>query len=128
MTRSQQAVARLAVQGLRNQQIAEVLVLSPRTVEGHLSAIFDRLGVGDRLDIVRGGGSAVADPAVLAALTPRQADIARELVAGGSNAEIAARMGIGVKTVEKHLHGIYRTLGTSSRAGAVARLLGAAPV
>lgn len=124
LTRSQQAVARLAAQGLRNQQIADTLVLSRRTVEGHLSAIFDRLGVADRVGIVRGGSLRAPDPAILSELTPRQAAVACELVTGARNDEIAARLGIGVKTVEKHLRALYRTLGVSGRAAAVAGLLG----
>lgn len=124
LTRSQQAVARLASQGMRNQEIAEALVLSPRTVEGHLRAIFDRLGVAGRLGIVRGRTPRDVDPTALAALTPRQAEIARALVAGESSAMLAERFGIGPKTVEKHLSGIYRALGVRGRAAAVARLVG----
>ena len=127
LTRSQQAVARLASRGLRNQEIADALVLSPRTVEGHLRAIFDRLGVEGRLGIVRGSASGDIDPSALASLTPRQAEIARAIVAGESSAELAERFGIGAKTVEKHLSGIYRALGVSGRAAAVARLVGDAP-
>ncbi len=123
LTRAQQAVARLAARGLRNQEIADQLVLSRRTVEGHLSAIFDRLGIADRVDIVRGGGDRPLDPAALGMLTARQAEIARELVAGAGNGAIAEHLGIHVKTVEKHVRGLYRALGVSGRAAAVGRLL-----
>ena len=123
LTRAQQAVARLAARGLRNQEIADQLVLSRRTVEGHLSAIFDRLGIADRVDIVRGGGDRPLDPAALGMLTARQAEIARELVTGAGNGAIAEHLGIHVKTVEKHVRGLYRALGVSGRAAAVGRLL-----
>lgn len=49
------------------------------------------------------------------ALTPSQRRVA-ELAAGGlSNAEIAARLFISVKTVEHHLTAVYRTLDVHSR-------------
>lgn len=124
LTRAQQAVARLASQGMRNHEIADALVLSPRTVEGHLSAIFDRLGVSGRLGILRRTAEPDIDPSALALLTPRQSEIARALVAGSSNADIAAALGIGLKTVEKHVGGVYRALGVGGRAAAVVRLVG----
>ena len=124
LTQAQRAVARLAAQGLRNQEIADRLVLSRRTVEGHLTAIFDRLRIEDRVDIVRGSGNRSLDPAALSLLTPRQIDIAREVVAGAGNGAIAERLGIHVKTVEKHVRGLYRALGVTGRAAAVGRLLG----
>lgn len=41
-------VARLAVTGATNQEIGVRLFLSPRTVEGHLGAVFRKLGVANR--------------------------------------------------------------------------------
>jgi DNA-binding NarL/FixJ family response regulator len=41
-------VLRLVAEGLSNKQIADRLVLSPRTVERHLSSLFDRTGIRDR--------------------------------------------------------------------------------
>jgi DNA-binding NarL/FixJ family response regulator len=45
-------VARLVVEGNTNQQIAEKLVLSVRTVETHLSHVFTKLGVSSRVGVV----------------------------------------------------------------------------
>jgi DNA-binding NarL/FixJ family response regulator len=45
-------VIRLAARGLGNKQIAEALSLSPRTVEGHLRSIFNKLAVGSRTEAV----------------------------------------------------------------------------
>lgn len=45
-------VIRLLAQGLPNKQIARRLGISPRTVEGHLSHIFGKLGVGSRTEAV----------------------------------------------------------------------------
>ena len=41
-------IAELVARGRTNQQIAEVLFLSPKTVEAHLSRIFVKLGVRSR--------------------------------------------------------------------------------
>jgi DNA-binding NarL/FixJ family response regulator len=45
-------VIRLAARGLGNKQIADELSLSPRTVEGHLRSIFNKLAVGSRTEAV----------------------------------------------------------------------------
>lgn len=50
---SEQRVARLVVEGLRNDQIAERLCRSPRTVEFQLHNVFRKLGVGNRVQLSR---------------------------------------------------------------------------
>lgn len=45
-------VIKLAAKGLSNKEIADELLLSKRTVEGHLRSIFNRLGVGSRTEAV----------------------------------------------------------------------------
>ncbi|WP_229068447.1 LuxR family transcriptional regulator [Actinoplanes sp. DH11] len=48
LSAQKQMIARMAVSGLSNRQIAERLFLSPRTVGSHLYRIYAELGVGNR--------------------------------------------------------------------------------
>lgn len=64
---------------------------------------------------------APADPDVPGVhLTPRELDVLRALVAGGTNREIAEAVGMAPKTVMHHTVAIYRKLGVRGRAEAVA--------
>ncbi|TYB51139.1 AAA family ATPase [Nonomuraea sp. PA05] len=53
LTARERQIADLAVGGLTNQQIAERLYLSPKTVEAHLSRTFAKLGVQSRVTLTR---------------------------------------------------------------------------
>jgi DNA-binding CsgD family transcriptional regulator len=53
LTATEDTVARLAVAGLTNKQIAERAFLSPKTVEGNLTRIYLKLGVHSRAELVR---------------------------------------------------------------------------
>ncbi|MET8830459.1 AAA family ATPase [Streptomyces sp. NPDC004610] len=48
LTAQQRQIVRLAAQGLRNREIAEQLMLSPRTVSSHLYQVYPKLGVSSR--------------------------------------------------------------------------------
>ncbi|WP_179855585.1 helix-turn-helix transcriptional regulator [Paractinoplanes atraurantiacus] len=48
LTAQKQMIARLAADGMTNREIAQRLVLSPRTVGSHLYDIYPQLGVGNR--------------------------------------------------------------------------------
>ena len=48
LTKAERRVAELVAQGLTNREIAELLFLSSRTVEAHLSHVFRKLDVGSR--------------------------------------------------------------------------------
>jgi DNA-binding CsgD family transcriptional regulator len=52
LTARQLEVCRLLSQGLTNAEIAERLVLSVRTVDGHVAAVFDKLGTRSRRETV----------------------------------------------------------------------------
>ncbi len=57
-------------------------------------------------------------------LSPRQRDVALQLAEGGTNRAIAKRLGMAEGTLRKHLERIYRALGVSDRASAIARIRG----
>jgi DNA-binding CsgD family transcriptional regulator len=51
LSRREREVALLAAEGLTSREIAERLYLSGRTVENHLSRIYDKLGIDGREDL-----------------------------------------------------------------------------
>lgn len=57
-------------------------------------------------------------------LTPAERDIARDVLAGCSTAEIARRRERSPRTIANQLASIYRKLGVSSRAELAVRLFG----
>ena len=52
LTDRERQVIALIAEGLKNKQIAERLFISPTTVTHHLSSIYAKLGVSDRLELV----------------------------------------------------------------------------
>ena len=52
LTDRERGVVALIAEGLKNKQIAERLFISETTVTHHLSSIFSKLGVSDRLELV----------------------------------------------------------------------------
>jgi len=53
-------------------------------------------------------------------LTPRETDVLRQVAAGESNGQIAARLAISINTVERHITNIYRKIDARGRAEATA--------
>jgi DNA-binding NarL/FixJ family response regulator len=59
----------------------------------------------------------------LETLTPREQEILRLLAEGYHDKEIAAKLGVQVRTIAAHCHNIYEKLHVHSRAAAVAKYL-----
>ncbi|HYU85019.1 MAG TPA: helix-turn-helix transcriptional regulator, partial [Kribbellaceae bacterium] len=53
LTESEERMARLVQQGMRNREIAAALHYSPRSVEVYLSRIYAKLGISSRLELAR---------------------------------------------------------------------------
>ena len=51
LTTTERRVAELVGQGLQTKQVAARLFVSPKTVEGHLSRIYAKLGVTSRTEL-----------------------------------------------------------------------------
>jgi DNA-binding NarL/FixJ family response regulator len=63
LTEREREVLRLVASGANNAEIAEELYLSERTVKGHISAIFSKLGVRDRAAaIIRAYDAGIVTP------------------------------------------------------------------
>ncbi|MDP3951339.1 AAA family ATPase [Microbacterium sp.] len=60
-------------------------------------------------------GAGADTPGPLAALTPREFEVAKAVAAGASNTEAAERLFISQRTVEYHLAGVFRKLGVANR-------------
>ena len=66
LTERQKEIASLVAQGLSNREIADALVITVRTVEGHLDGIRDKLGLTSRTQLV---GLVLTRPEVVARLS-----------------------------------------------------------
>jgi DNA-binding CsgD family transcriptional regulator len=53
LTPAEERVAALVAEGKTNREVAAALFLSNRTVEGHLSRVFAKLGIGHRSEVAR---------------------------------------------------------------------------
>jgi DNA-binding CsgD family transcriptional regulator len=72
----------------------------------------------DRPRNVPGGAMPRLDRLVALGLTERQAEVLQALATGAAEREIAERLSISTRTVQKHLERCYRRLGVNSRSRA----------
>jgi DNA-binding CsgD family transcriptional regulator len=61
LTASELRVAEFATQGLTNREIAQMLFVTPRTVEGHLTSVFRKLRLDSRSDLSAALGGRAPD-------------------------------------------------------------------
>ncbi|MFF1378801.1 LuxR C-terminal-related transcriptional regulator [Streptomyces sp. NPDC058308] len=62
-----------------------------------------------------GAGAGGGGPGLLAALTPQQQRIARQVAEGATNREVAVRLSVSPRTVDHHLRNVFAVLGVRSR-------------
>jgi len=101
---------------------AQGYVLKSASREDLVAAIRHVAGGGQRFDevVVRALLAEQGRVEEESLLTERELDVLRLVAAGFSNKEIAGHLYIGLTTVKTHLDDVYRKLGVSDRAHAVA--------
>jgi DNA-binding CsgD family transcriptional regulator len=75
-----------------------------------------------RADALAASFAAVAAPApgYPDGMTAREGEVLRLIAAGMSNREMAQRLSVSVRTIERHIENLYRKIGTRSKADATA--------
>ncbi|MGI5238028.1 LuxR C-terminal-related transcriptional regulator [Dactylosporangium sp. CA-139066] len=104
-------------------------VLKEAAADELLRAVETVMGGSVYVDTELGARLARSRPAPADALSPRERDVLTLLAGGHTNAEIAQRLSISLRTVETHRANLRARLGTTSRAElvAAARRIGLLP-
>jgi DNA-binding NarL/FixJ family response regulator len=84
----------------------------------HQGGTFFSAPVARQLSVAVGGRAAAEDPRARGqSLTPRERDVLIEIALGRTNKEIAATLGVSVRTVESHRESLLKKLGVRGTAG-----------
>jgi DNA-binding NarL/FixJ family response regulator len=86
----------------------------------HIHTVGDSVAVADSVNAFTAGGSRRPS----AGLSARESEVLELVASGSTNAEVAERLVLSVRTVERHLLNTYRKLGVRGRAEATAVWLG----
>lgn len=87
-----------------------------------LAAVLPHLRRSCRVHRMLGDGLPTVDALIAGGLTSRQAEVALALSGGGTNPELARRLGVSLGTLRKHLERIYGVLGVDNRGAAIAAI------
>ncbi|MCX6398885.1 MAG: LuxR C-terminal-related transcriptional regulator [Propionibacteriales bacterium] len=116
LSEREREVARCVLDGLEVDQMAATLFLSPATVRTHVSRVLCAFGVPTRIGLLAAvGETGVVPLSVPSPLSPRQTEVARLVAGGSTNQQVADRLGISVKGVEKHVSDILERWQAGSR-------------
>lgn len=88
----------------------------PRAWLDEGTEVFDRLGLAGLAGWCRSRlGNSEAGGSIRAGITAREVDVLALVADGLANKEIAHRLGISPRTIEKHIEALLRKTGTQSR-------------
>jgi DNA-binding NarL/FixJ family response regulator len=127
---AEREVARDAVDGRSNAEIAQRRGRTVRTIANQLASIYRKLGVGSRAELAvlverfESGNPHAVDPV---GLSERERAIGQLAARGKSNKLIAYELGLAESTVGTHLSAVMRKLGCGSRVELIRMLAGFAP-
>ncbi len=117
------AVTRHALAEELREEQPELARAEARTARATLERLRADPDVLARCAVLAGrGGSAGGDPAAAAGLTPREAEVLGLLADGWSNAQIADRLYISIRTAEDHVSKILTKLGARNRTEAAVQV------
>lgn len=109
-------VACAILAGMEADEIAAHLFLSVATVRLHTSRVLCAFGVASRIGLLAHVGTQGPRPvSPRPPLSPRQTEVAALVAQGLSNQQVAQRLGITIKGVEKHVGDILRRWSGTSR-------------
>lgn len=114
-------VARWVVDGASNREVAARLRVSEHTVRAHVSRVLAAFGVATRSGLPAAAG-ATPSAADRPALTARQLEVATLVAEGLPNRDVADRLGLSVRTVERHVADILERWDLAGRT-AIARVV-----
>jgi DNA-binding NarL/FixJ family response regulator len=121
-------IGRLVADGATNRQVAQLLHLSEHTVRAHVSRVLAAFSVATRSGLpaamaAAGWASEAPERTSYGRLTPRQEQVAALVADGLSNRDIGERLGLSVRTVERHVGDVLERWGLPGRT-ALARVVG----
>ncbi len=134
LTSAERAIAQLVAQGCKNDEIARLRGTSPRTVANQLAALYQKLGVGSRMEMVRTLDAQLEDDNVIALtgdnlgrLSSSEKKTLETAARGVPMKVIAIDLGLAPHTIAARLQRCARKLGMGSRI-AMLRVCGRIPL
>ncbi len=108
----------MASAGYSNDEIAERLIISPRTVERHVGTIVKKFGLSSEFDSIAKAGIMYRErfpheavfPEIPIHMAPRGIDVYALVAKGYNNLKIAEELGIAPRTVERYMNYIFEKL------------------
>ncbi len=113
----EQAAMQGAVGYVLKQAATEVLCRSIRDVHEGFTAFGSGLSLGRQNRFTETPAEALTSPRMATELTSREVEVLQLVAEGKANKQVAAELGISIKTVEKHRDGLMKKLDIHETAG-----------